>query len=568
MIDPDPTDGTATPFPGVPGRSGDGRTVTRTAGAGRRRWLSPRQLFWATYGLLFAVTALWSLASPPMAGLDEPAHTIKAAGVVRGELTGSPFAVDLTAPMIWQSQQDGRGLVDVTALFAQLNELPKCFAFKSDVPASCQPDTVADPDAPADAMTSASRYNPLYYAVVGIPSLLPGSAATVYLMRLVSALLACALLAMAFRTIAELPRSLWPAVAATVAITPMVVFLNSTVNPQAVELAGGLTIWVTLLSVLRAPDAALLRRRLARLTVATVFFVNARGLGPLFLAAIVATAVLCSPIPTLLSVLRDRRSWPFLATCTAAGIAAVGWILFVGSLVTSPTVNFPEYADTGTIVATTLGHTSDYVEQSLGLFGWLDVMMPAWTLHGLAACVLCVVFAGLAVGRRRDRLTILLLVTAAVVIPVVAHVAQARYIGLFWQGRYILPLAFGVPLVAGFALHERAGGIPPWITRRLAGWLLGVVAGLQCVAYAVNLHRYVNGWDGSWFATDGDSWQPPLPSVLLLMLTALGWTALAVVVFRGSDHGYAERPSRPPAARVPTESAAPTATGRGVQPSR
>ncbi len=544
MIDPDPAAGPATPGSGAWVRPRDGRAATPASGAAARRWLLPRQVFWSTFGLLFTVTALWSLASPPMAGLDEPAHAIKAAGVVRGDLIGTPFAGDPTAPPIAASQQSGRGLVDVTALFAQLNDLPTCFAFRSDVPASCLPALVADPDAAAVAMTSASRYNPLYYAVVGLPSLLPGSAATVHLMRLVSALLAAALLAAAFRTVAELPRSLWPAVATTVAITPMVVFLDSTVNPQAAELAGGLTVWVTLLAVLRAPDPALLRRRLARLTIATVFFVNARGLGPVFLAVIVVAAVLCSPVPALVSVLRDRRAWPFLGLCTAAVLAAVGWILAVGSLVTAPTVNFPEYADAATILELTLGRTSDYVDQSLGLFGWQDVTLPGWTYQALAATVLCVVAAGFAVGRGRDRLVMLLLASAAVVVPLVAHYTQARYIGPFWQGRYILPLVFGVPVVAGFALYERAEGIPSWITRRLAGWALAAVAALQTVAYAVNLHRYVNGRDGSWFGLDPGAWRPPLPPVVLLALTTLGWAAVAVVVFRASDHGYPAEPAR------------------------
>ncbi|MEO5832402.1 MAG: hypothetical protein ABIR83_03405, partial [Nakamurella sp.] len=51
----------------------------------------PRRAYWASFVLLGLVTGLWSLASPLMAGLDEPAHLIKAASVVRGQLLGQPY---------------------------------------------------------------------------------------------------------------------------------------------------------------------------------------------------------------------------------------------------------------------------------------------------------------------------------------------------------------------------------------------------------------------------------------------------------------------------------------------
>ncbi len=498
------------------------------------RPLSPRAVFWLSLGLLWLVTGLWSVANPLMAGLDEPAHATKAAAVIRGQFIGAPLPDALAAAdHLDKAQQDGRSVVTVTILFYQLPGMPYCFAFQSDVPAFCQPAITGDPNAASTAVTSAARYNPLYYAIVGLPSLLPSSLSTLYLMRLLSALMASILIASALRTVAEMKHSEWPMLAVVVTITPMVVFMCSTINPQCPELAGGLAIWITLLAILRDPDPSLLPRRCVRLTVATTLFVNSRGLSPFFLAIILIAVIACSPWRNVTAVVKDRRTWPYIGLCALATAAALAWIKLAGSLTSSSTVNYPEYADAETILKLTINNTSDYIKQTLGLFGWLDTPLPEWTYLVIAALLLMVVQAGFAIGRWTDRAVMLVVAGVVLALPIVSHYLQARYVGLFWQGRYILPVAFGVPLIAGFVLREPLQQLPPWMARRLQATLLLVVVTVQVFAFTVNLHRYINGWNGSWFATADNSWVPPLNPVLLVVAAAVGWLLLAAVVLRG-----------------------------------
>ena len=40
-----------------------------------------------------------------------------------------------------------------------------------------------------------------------------------------------------------------------------------------------------------------------------------------------------------------------------------------------------------------------------------------------------------------------------ILLPIYAEYGQAHFIGQFWQGRYGLPIAVGVPLLAGFAVQ-------------------------------------------------------------------------------------------------------------------
>ena len=109
-----------------------------------------------------------------MAVPDEPAHAIKAASVVRGELMGES-----------NGGQGDRATVSVPGYIADL-PAQACHAFDRRVTADCAPVVNADDTGLTDAETSAGNYNPMYYFMVGWPSLLMSGAPAVYAMRIVS----------------------------------------------------------------------------------------------------------------------------------------------------------------------------------------------------------------------------------------------------------------------------------------------------------------------------------------------------------------------------------------------
>lgn len=475
----------------------------------------PRRAFWGSFLLLFVVSALWSIGNPLIAAVDEASHAIKAAASARLE-----FSLDS------RGQPSGLGYADVPEIYDQLIDQQYCIAFQPDTTANCQPEFTGDLGADSDALTSAALYNPLYYFIVGLPSLLPAGEYTVYLMRLVSALLASFLAAQAIRTIAEIRRSHWLLIGAIASMTPMVFYLSSAINPQSVEIMGALTLWLTLLATLRDPQPHLLTRRLARITIATVLFVNARGLGPVYLLIIIVAAIAVSPRVNLVAVIKERRSWPYIAMCGIGSIIAVIWIFTEGSLPIGKTVINPEYVGRN-IILITAGQTSEYLEGMFGVFGWLDTRLPGWLLFMIAGHITVSVLAGFALGSWRSRLVIAGLAALVIVLPVAAQFMQAKYLGIFWQGRYALPLAMGVPILAGFAMLKPSEQIPLWINRRILGMVLTVWTGIQIASFGVNLHRYVNGFNGSWYQILPSSWLPPLHPYLLMLLTVAGWAALS-----------------------------------------
>jgi hypothetical protein len=480
------------------------------------------KVFWGWWAVLLLLASVWSVANPLMASPDEPAHTVKAAAVARGQLLGE----DTTG---------GTG-VDVPYFYRLVTAYPTCYMFVPDEPAGCDLVPTEELDAPSDTVTPAGRYNPLYYSIVGLPTLLPEGDGALYAMRILSAALTTFFVALGLRALAQTGPAAWAVPGLAGALTPMVVFLTSTVNPAAIEITAAFALWCQLLALLRHPDPALVRSRMWWIALSTTFFVNARGLSLLYCAVLVAVVLLVSPWRSFLDVVRTRAAWAPLAAVVVACGAAAAWVVGTNSLGSGSAVNHPDLTFLPAAKMTVLAW-DDFVLNMVGQFGWMDTPLEAWVLMAYAAGAAFVVLAALAVGRWRDRAGIVLVAAATFALPVVVHASQAHFLGFIWQGRYILPVAVGVPVLAAFVVHRRAQGVPAaWSpgVRRIGVQVAVVVGSLlafvQLAAFAENLHRYVNGEDGGWFSLAPDAWLPPVPLGLLIPLGVLATAAFGAVV--------------------------------------
>jgi len=482
------------------------------------RETSTRRVFWTTFVALALVSGIWALSNPLMASVDEPAHVIKAVATVEGaENTRTGGSAD------------GIGKVEIPHLYYQLSRYPNCFAFQPWVSVACQPSLAGDIDAVATVPTSAINYNPLYYAVVGWPALLPDGEHTVYLMRIVNALVASALVAAAAAIVSTFPARRWIGLALLLVLTPTLVNLLGSVNPQSFEVGGAILLWVSLLALLRHPDPRYQTSRLAAVVAATVPLANARSLGPLMVVVILALCILSAPWERTVDLLRDRRSWVALGLSVAACAASVLWTLTQDAL--------PEGASHGTAlidtVKGTLGLTSAYVQQIFVALGWLDVPAPQWVVFSFIACLGAVVIIAWAAGRTRDRLVTAAAAAVVFALPLASHITQADKIGFFWQGRYAFPIAFGVVLLSGFALAHRERVIPSWLTTNIVTTVALAFASLQVVMFYGMLRRYANGETGGWILRSQLPWLP-LPGIVVTALYAAAWVGLVVVVLRST----------------------------------
>lgn len=475
---------------------------------------------WAVFMLL---ATAWALANPLMASPDEPAHTVKAASVVRGQLLGPDV--------------QGGSQVDVPYFYQLVTAYPTCYMFDPTETGVCEPEATQPLDSDAISVTPAGRYNPLYYAIVGLPTLAPPGDPVLYTMRLVSAALCSFLLALGVRALAQLPRPAWGALGGAAALTPMTVFLSSTVNPAAIEIAAAFALWCQLLVLLRHPDPARTASRMAWVAVSATFLVNARGLSLLYCAVIVGVVLLISPWRTFLDVLRTRSTWPSFAVVVVACLAAAGWVVGTNSLgsggeVTNPGLDFLSAAKISVLA------WNDYALNMVGQFGWMDTHLEPWVHMAFTAGAAVVVLLALAAGTWRERAALALVGVLTVALPVVIHASQAAYLGIIWQGRYILPVALGLPLVSAVVLARRLPTLPRDLTVGLATVVAALLAVVQGLAFGENLHRYVNGEDAGWVSLQPDAWLPPVPLALVVLLGlggAAAFGALWVLLARAPD---------------------------------
>lgn len=460
----------------------------------------------AAFVLLTVVSAAWGLSVPLFSAPDEPSHVVKAAAVANGQLGWRDIG--------------GVPHVRVAAVFLR-TDVHECYQHRPETSAACAPDFVGGTER-TDVPTLAGRYPPLYYALVGLPLRLSPDARGVYAARALSAALSAALLAAALSSAVTLGRHGWPVVGLAAGMTPIALYLSGMVNPNGFEVAAAACLWTSGAAVLLAPPGPVPQALVFRTAVAGALLCLTRGLSPLWAAAIVLVLLLLVPLARL----RDPDLRRPLLLC--AGVLATTGVL--ASLAAARAGLVPGTgADVGLLdrVRLSTGRTPRFVRQTVGEFGWLDAPTPALALVLWLTVVSTLVVLGLAVGTRRQTVALLLLLVLVVVVPVALEVAQSNAIGPFWQGRYQLPLALGVPLLAALACSRA-----PVEPRRLSAVVLPALAVAHLASWAWVVRRYAVGLDGPLDPRSSTAWSPPLPLELLLSVQVVAVSLLAVLLHR------------------------------------
>jgi len=304
-----------------------------------------------------------------------------------------------------------------------------------------------------------------------------------------------------------------PAVA--LAMTPMVLYTASVVNPSALEIPAALCLWVSALVLVADLDGASDGRLVARVGVSGALLGLSRGLSPLWLLVIAVVTLPTARRSTLTRLIRRRGVQLCAVGLVAATGLAAAWLVLAGTLDVRDAPRHTTESVTSTVRAS-LGDTDADVRAMIGRFGWLDIEVPALTRYMWLSAAGAGILAALAVGRRRYVVALVILLLAVVAIPVVLETVQAPKLGMFWSGRYTLPLAVGVPPLAALAIADRVGE-PSNLLYRLVKVFLGTLAFGQVLAYMAAARRYGVGTSGPvMYLFNGNAWRPPLPAWALL----------------------------------------------------
>ncbi|MDR5700373.1 DUF2142 domain-containing protein [Agromyces aerolatus] len=473
----------------------------------------PARPWWYAALLGFAGMALvsisWALLAPPVSGPDEASHLIRAETVVHGHLVldgldSRGFPVAPVSP--------GGG-----QLWAQI-----CYLLDPSLSAACAPGLSEATEPTTLAATGAGRYNPVYYAAVGWPSLLMSGDGAVLAMRVVSALLNSAFIGLAFGAIAQLRRRSAAALGLFVGLTPMVGYLVSIVNPNSVEItaAAALFAWLTLLVL--QPSRRAMPLRAGVILVSALMVLSARAITPLWALLIIIAALLLPDRARWSVLVRSAWTWAALAVGAVLSAGAIAWVVIVAPL--TPTAPYPGVGDDFTTAFTTmLIRTMEYGRDLFGQF--LTLRPPDALVLALAAGTLAIIASALVQGRGRARITTAFLALSILLAPAFVQGVSAFEHGYIWQGRYVLALLPPLLIAAGLAIRSgtlvRQARI--WTTVFAVLSAAAIVAG-QIIVFG----RVAVGTDRPWWqAFANPEWTPPIPAIACFVIASAGVALLA-----------------------------------------
>lgn len=491
-----------------------------------------------------AVIGCWILGNPRSSGPDEPSHMVASAGLVRGDFDGDPLAGNAAVRVF-----DVPGMVGAPD--------PGCWALDPLAPVGCAVVPGLDEQTAPRASTS-SNYAPWAYVLPGSASFVPWGAGYAYLARAASAVVPAVLFAVAIARLRRRGRA--PAVAALLGATPIVWFTFGTVNPSAMAIGGGLALTAGLLDDEEITDrwlavagwaAVLLARRDGPLwaTAIVVTVCALRGARPAELFArlgraqrIVALAV--APLPVLSVLERGDSGLNAALALAPAGLIAVegvvrlwdrqptgqhraavaiatGLLSAVGLTVLLSLR--PGGLDTD-VMQLVIGSTGEHLRQIVGVLGWLDAPVPTFAtflfwaaIGGLAAVAV--------LERPRSALVGVLAVIGIVVAAWVLELGQGADYGRYWQGRYSMPIAIGLPLLFAWRPAGRH------LVDRLAVHVAVVAWVILNAGFIAAQRRWAVGIGGTWYPWRWDTWGSPIDPWLLVVahLVATAWLTLTVL---------------------------------------
>lgn len=486
------------------------------------RHVGARGVFLLLLGAVLLFQTAWILVVPPFRGLDEHDHAYKAAAVARGDWSPSHVPA-----------REGWGELMKVPEDLVTAARPVCKALPYTERSNCYPVHRYD-DGLVSVASSAARYNPAFYFVIGSAARPFRGALALYVMRFTAAFLCALLLALAGVTWwTQTTRGL-PTAAFLVAITPTLLYSTAIAAPNGIEMASATLVWVSLLALLRQPSSPGTRRLIVMAAAGALPLATVRTLGPLWLALIVLTCLAATSVDAARALMK-RSDARIAATLVTGAIGlSLAWSLGAGTnspgsgqlFSDSPWPQIPE-------------NWALWIFQSIAAFPARDEIAPmgVYVVALLAAWVLLAVAGRVGTGRHRLVLGLIVLVSSAV--PIVMTVSTYQQLGTAWQGRYGYPYSLGFFLICGLAL-ERAPQL-----RRRGRWLLaGGAAVVVCTEQAVSQLHVLFGQKIHSPLAGTSEWHAPstlLVVVLIGAASAMACAPIALTAPRRSTSAEAQR---------------------------
>lgn len=459
----------------------------------------------------FLLIAAWSVAAPFNGTPDEQSHIIRAAGVAYGQVAPAPVAA---AAGTGAFQQVPRGLTENAG----------CWQFDPAAPASCAPPPGSDRTLVTTA-TTAGRYNPVYYALVGWPLRLWPGWPGVLMARLIGAAASAALLAGAFVSAVRWSRLRFTAVGLVAVVTPMTLQMTSAVNPNGLEIAAGICLFAAGIPLLVRHNDRFDRSLLWLVVVSAALLATLRAMGPVWLAFAAVALLLPFRPSALRRLLKVRAVLWSAAALVLVVLLGVGWTVVQKASVIGIVPQPFSTSSQSMAVWKVLGDWRAWVDELVGVMSWLDTDLPGYVYLIWESAVAGLIIAAVAVARRVDRWRMFVIFLGGVITPTLLQVWYINKYGPVTQGRYLLPILSGLVLLAAFVLEEN--GMPARVARFVGRLAVIVLLPLNLFALGYTMVRWQHGLRQSPLPRRdlnplAGPWHPPLGSGLPLLAGLIG----------------------------------------------
>ena len=402
--------------------------------------------FVRVFAALFSLMLIWSLMLPLFAGPDENSNFVKSAAVARGELVGSNIAATQTMSY-WATQ------VNIDPRFGAALGVPSCFIFASDKPAS---DVTIEsiPTADTPAWTQMGRYPPLAFLISGLGTLFGPRDLSAFASRTTIGMLCAFFVSIAIYFLKKRGRT---SIGVLMALTPGVVFLSAVASPSGSEICAAIALWVL------APELfasqSLSRFETFCIGLAGLFVMGSRPVGFVMYALILGVSACLSwgRKGEWHKILTSR--W-LVASQLIGLMFSLWWFVYIYSYQTSPKVvdGIPAIARSEQLMSVVM-HLPSVIEQAFGNYGWLDSPTPTLAFFMGAGLILAVIGSRWRSTVMAVKISVFGLVVAVLFFVLFIDLQMySMLLGFGLQGRHIMPLLVGIPILVFWRSEWRGKG--------------------------------------------------------------------------------------------------------------
>jgi hypothetical protein len=508
------------------------------------RWVRRPGLVAVVFIGYFLLGAAWAFAAPYDGPPDEQEHIVRASGVLRGEVMPAP------APVAWgtgATQTVPRGLVR-----------DNCWRFASDHSAACAQAPDGDQTLVRKA-TVVGRYNPVYYAVVGLPIRLVPTMTGVIAARLINSAIIATLLALAVSAARRWSRHRALLAGVALLATPALMNLAGAVNPSGVEIAAGILLFAALIPMLDA-DREFEPAMVAYAGVAATILVTVRALGPFWLAVGLFALLLFTSRAHLARLGGTRVVQRWASVVWVAILAGVTWTIVMHATEVGHGSVDPPYTTVQAIGFMLMHQWVNYLTQMVAGLSWLDVPVPLYVplLWNMSLALL--IGGALLLGCRRDRCRIGLILLVVFGLPLITDSLTPNTYDFPTQGRYLLPLFAGAVLLSCGVL-VRSGVVTAERSRTVVRtFAVLIMSVLQLTCLVATMVRWQSGASLNQrrprFNPLAGPWHPAAGSVLPLVMGIVALLVIGYAYWRLAGATSVAGP-QPPGDRAPLESPPP-----------